>query len=148
MSRRLPQTGAGSGGKLEDYLLAEQRAQQAYELIRNDATDVAAIAKNANMSIEDIQMIKNHVFHEEHLLDRYADIGEPGEMGRFDPDPRMADSWNRLRAGQDIRSEDLQLLQHELAEARYMQEHGPSYNAAHEHAQQVAPSPYDGAPEE
>lgn len=145
--RVTPQTGAGSMSA-EEYLRAQQRAEQAYERIRNDVGDVAEIAKNTGMPVEDIQAIKDHIFNEEHLLDRYVDYGEPAVTSRFDPDPRIADSWDRLRSGQDIKPEDLQLLQHELAESQYMKENGPGYNAAHNHAQSVAPSPYDGTPEE
>jgi uncharacterized Zn-binding protein involved in type VI secretion len=145
--RKMPQTGAG-GMSAEEYMRAQQRAEAAYDRIRADTGDVAEIAKNTNMPTEDIQAIKNHVFHEEHLLDRYVDYGVPAERARFDPDPRIADAWDRLRGGQHIRPEDMQLLQHELAESRYMKEHGPGYNAAHDHAQQVAPSPYEGTPEE
>jgi uncharacterized Zn-binding protein involved in type VI secretion len=135
------QTGAGGIShelRPEDCELAEK----VYDEIRKDTTDVAKIAKHANMPIEDVQQIKNHVFHEEHFLDRYVEYGTPGEWRRFDASPEMANSWRRLTSGENILPQDHQLLQHELAESRYMKEHGCGYKEAHDHAQTVAPSPY------
>jgi hypothetical protein len=50
----------------------------------------------------------------------------------------MAEAWLRLRAGKH-RPEDLTLLEHELAEHRYWQEHpGVVYWEAHRAANQTA----------
>jgi uncharacterized protein YukE len=104
-------------------------ADEAYDKIRA-TDDVAAIADTAGhygFSPEDIQLIKNHVFYDEHLLDHFP----PGEMGRFDASGRMAEAWHRLVSGDPHRS-DLDLLAHERYEAQYMQSTGdPSYERAH-----------------
>lgn len=51
-------------------------------------------------------------------------------VARFDAVPDMADAWRRLQRG-EARSEDLDLLRHELFEARYETTHGSTYREAH-----------------
>jgi hypothetical protein len=91
---------------------------------------VAAVAETAGrhgFSHEDIQLIKNHVFYDEHLLDHFP----PGEMSRFDSSGRMAEAWQRLVGG-DPHPSDLDLLAHERYEAQHMESTGdPSYERAH-----------------
>jgi hypothetical protein len=53
----------------------------------------------------------------------------------------MADSWRRLTEGKFLPI-DVQLLKHELAEAWYMKQFGPSYKDAHDRATLKYPSPY------
>jgi hypothetical protein len=105
-------------------------ADAAYDEIRA-TDDVAAVADTAGrygFSREDIQLIKNHVFYDEHLLDLYP----PGEMSRFDSSGRMAEAWQRLVSG-DPHPSDLELLAHERYEAQYMKSTGdPSYARAHD----------------
>lgn len=126
-----PQTGAGTFAG---------SAAEAYEAIRASTDDVAKIAKNTGIKPENIQKVKDHLFYQEHLLDRYADLGEPGHMARFDSDAAIAAAWNRLTDGTHTPA-DIQLLRHEAAEAWYMKRHGPSYSAAHEAAQKRYPAP-------
>src|SRR5262249_42460529 len=66
-----------------------------------------------------IEQIKPHLFHELHPLE--ADRGGT-VLSRSDPSPDIAEAWLRLRAGRH-RPEDLALLEHELAESRYWQQH-------------------------
>src|SRR5438046_269549 len=71
---RFRQSGADSSGF---------GADAAYDAIRASTTDIDAIAKNSGLPQSYIRRVKNHVFHEEHLLDRYVDYGVPAEMRRF-----------------------------------------------------------------
>ena len=128
---------SGAGGSFED-------ADAAYDLIRASVSDVDAIARNSEFSNAEIADIKHHLFEQEHLLDRYVDLGVPAEWSRFDSHPGIADAWNRLEAGTHL-PEDIQLLHHELTELRFMQQTGnPSYIRAHEHAELTSPAPTFG----
>jgi hypothetical protein len=131
LAKRLPATGAGG---------FTGPADAAYDAIRASTTDVEAIARNTGIKAKNIQKVKDHLFYEEHLLDRYADMGEPGVMQRFDSDAGIAAAWKRLADG-NFTEADLQLLRHETAEAWYMRKNGPSYNAAHNAAQKRFPAP-------
>lgn len=87
--------------------------------------------------------VKNHLFYNEHLLDRYVDYGIPAKMSRFDSDISIANAWKRLEAG-NFTHQDMQLLRHETAEAWYMRRNGPGYSAAHNTADKRYPAPrYD-----
>ncbi|MGO9466643.1 MAG: hypothetical protein ACLQIB_12545 [Isosphaeraceae bacterium] len=110
-----------------------------YGAIRAIATDVAEIAKNTGIKPQNIQKVKNHLFYDEHLLDRFVDHGEPAVMSRFDSDLGIAQAWERLRAG-SFSDADMQLLRHEAAEANRMRSWGPSYNKAHNAAQRRYPA--------
>jgi hypothetical protein len=130
-AENLAQTGAGKFSRSAD---------EAYDAIRASTADVPSIAENTGFSEENIQNVKDHLFNNEHLLDRYVDQGIPATMGRFDSDASIAESWSRLENG-TFTDQDIQLLKHETAEAWYMQKYGPSYNAAHEAAQARFPAP-------
>ncbi len=127
----LRQTGAGNLGGSADEL---------YDAIRASTCDVAEIAKNTGIKPENIQKVKNHLFYDEHLLDRYVDLGEPAVMAQFDSSEGIAKAWERLRAG-NFSEADLQLLRHEAAEANRMKSWGPGYNRAHNAAQGRYPAP-------
>lgn len=117
--------------------------EDAYNAIRNDTGDIDAIARNVSghtyedglkLGRDEIEQIKNHVFHEEHLLDKYGE----GEMGRFAADGDMAEAWMRLRNG-TARDEDYVLLRHEYEESQYMKANpGVGYSEAHNHANGIA----------
>ncbi len=111
-----------------------------YEAIRATNTNVARIAETTGIKPRNIQKVKDHIFNELHLLDRYVYLGEPAEFRRFDADLRIVAAWERLQAG-TFTPQDLQLLLHETAEAWYMRQHGPSYTAAHDVAHARFPSP-------
>jgi hypothetical protein len=117
-----------------------EAADEHYEAIRRNTTDVEEIARNTGLKPENIAKVKRHLFEEAHLLDRYVDYGIPAEMKRFDSDIGIAQAWERLRRG-NFTAEDLQLLRHEAAEAWYMRHHGPSYRAAHNAAEKRFPAP-------
>lgn len=101
---------------------AEKHAIQYYESVRHMKTDAERIAKNTGWEKGKIAEIKNHVFIQEHdLLDGHR---------RFDPSFEMAQSWQRLIDGKDIRECDLVLLKHEYLELTLMKK-GYSQNDAH-----------------
>jgi hypothetical protein len=131
--RGLRQSGAGGLGAAAD---------RAYAHIRSSGTDVATIAENTGIKVANIQKVKDHLFTNEHLLDRYEALGIPGEMRRFDSNMDIANAWKRLEAG-TFDAADMQLLRHETAEAWYMRKHGPSYNNSHNAAQRRYPSPLE-----
>lgn len=109
-----------------------------YEMIRADTTDVRAIALHTGFKRVSDERIKDHLFHRPHWLDRYEDVGVPGEWSRFDSDRRIAEAWERLRTGL-YRPADLRLQRHEAAEAWFMRKHGPSYRQAHRAAERRFP---------
>ncbi len=125
------QTGAASG--------QIDAADKAYEAIRASTTDVAAIAKNTGLKPENIQKVKDHLFINEHRLDRYESLGIPAEIKRFDSNANIAEAWKRLVDGTHT-PKDIALLKHETAEAWHMRTHGSGYNEAHNAADRRFPA--------
>jgi hypothetical protein len=120
-----------------DFERQDQWASDAYDDIRNHA-DADAIARNTadverldgstGFTPAEIASIRNHIFFEEHPL---SDYNGGVTHQRYDPSPDMAEGWLRLRAGRQ-RPEDIALLEHELAEARFYRDHpGATYQDAH-----------------
>ncbi len=130
---RLPlQTGAGAADP-------SKIADKAYDSIRANNTDVVSISKNTGFKPENIQKVKDHLFNNEHVLDRYVDLGVSPTVQRFDSNIDIANSWRRLENGAQT-PKDIQLLKHETAEAWHMRKHGSGYSAAHDAAQRRFPS--------
>jgi hypothetical protein len=106
-------------------------ADDAYDTIRA-ADDVDAVTESARehgFSRGDIQQVKDHLFYDQHLLDRYPDYVR---TDRFDANPRIAEAWDRLTWGHPHES-DIELLRHELYESTWMIENNSrSYNGAHQ----------------
>ncbi len=114
-------------------------ADDAYDAIRLSTTDVENIARHTGIKKRNIQKVKDHVFYEEHLLDRYVDLGDPAVMARFDSDLSQANAWKRLEEGSHTPA-DMQFLRHEAAESHLMRRwNDPSYNRAHNRAQRTYP---------
>jgi hypothetical protein len=111
-----------------------------YEEIRQSESDVDEIAFHTGFKRTNIAKIKAHLFMDEHWLDSYEDLGVPAVWARFDSDPRIAEVWSRLRAGQHGATE-IRLLKHEAAESWYMRKYGPSYRESHRAAQRRYPRP-------
>lgn len=107
---------------------AYDHAVRYYESVRHMTTDCKRIAANTGFREQDIRIIKNHVFIEEHDL-------YDGKM-RFIPDYEMAQSWQRLIDGRDIKERDIVLLNHEFLEHTLMTQ-GLSTREAHKQAQNV-----------
>lgn len=122
------ESGIMNTGALNGYSKrADKHAVQYYESVRHMKTDTKRIAENTGWSVEDVQKVKEHVFFNTH------DLGE--KIDRFDPSYFIAQSWQRLIQGKDeIREEDIVLLNHELMERRF-EEQGMTYGQAHAEAQ-------------
>jgi len=115
-------SGAVSGALNPDSDEAKRHTEQYYESVRKMTTDVKNIAKNTNMSENDIKDIKNYLFVDKHDL-------EYGHK-RFDESYDIAQSWQRLIDGKDIKTQDMTLLHHELLEMRLVK-NGMTQDSAH-----------------
>jgi hypothetical protein len=122
----------------------EKWAVNAYDDIRaHPDTDVIAgslrltdrLDGSAGFTVEEIARVRRQIFFDEHPLSDY----EGGVVHRrYDPSPEMAEAWLRLRAGRAL-PEDVALVEHELAEARYYDAHpGAGYREAHRAANGVS----------
>ena len=118
-------TGAGGAIPRNDINRMNEHAERYYEEIRKRTGDIQVISKNTGFSIEDVQIIKNHIF-----FNKY-DLGEEFPE-RFAPDYDMAVSWQRLIDGKNIHEMDLIMLNHELMEYNLMLNKSLSYYEAHE----------------
>ncbi|MGC1508892.1 MAG: hypothetical protein WA819_10710, partial [Ketobacter sp.] len=119
----LSQTGGGSG-----YI---DPADKMYDAIRASKTDVSTIASNTGIKPQNIQKVKDHVFYNEHLLDRYVDLGEPAVVSRFHSNSAQAEAWKRLEAGTQSDA-DITWLKHETAERWYEMKYNSGYTEAHD----------------
>jgi len=109
-----------------------------YDAIRASTTDVSAIAANTGIKSSNIQKIKDHVFYNEHLLDRYVDYGVPAVRSRFDSDLNQANAWFRFKSNTHTQA-DITWLKHEAAERWYELRHNSGYLKAHEAADKKWP---------
>jgi hypothetical protein len=101
------------------------QAERYYERVRACDQDVRRIAHHTPYNQRQVQTIKNHLFYNTHALD--------DGQARFDADPLIANAWARLDRGEH-RAKDLQLLEHELFEARFESLFRTNYRTAHEAA--------------
>lgn len=107
---------------------ADEFAKMYYAEIRSFSTDTQKIAKNLNKSEADIRKVKAYLFEDESLVDP-----DTGERRRFDPDCAIAQSWQRLMIGKDIKQHDRTLIEHELYEMKIKHENpGIDHQKAHE----------------
>ena len=121
-SSSFKQTGGGSYSGSADKL---------YDAIRASDKDVSSISNNTGFKPANIQKVKDHVFYNEHLLDRYVDQGIPARVGRFDSTMEQAQAWNRLENG--IHNDaDITWLKHETAERWYELKYKSGYSEAHD----------------
>ena len=125
-------TGARSGAlnKLNDpdSKRRDAHAERYYQAVRNRdrAIEIETVTKNSGLPSETVEAAYSHLFEKKHMLG--------GESRYFYADYEIARSWQRLREGKDIKSQDLILLLHEALESEYMSK-GLSYDQAHELAQ-------------
>lgn len=119
-----------AGGAYDDI-----RANPDAGVIAQSLREAGRLDGSTGFSAEEIDRIRSHIFFEEHPLSDY----EGGIVHqRYDPSPDMAEAWLRLRAGRPL-PEDIALLEHELAEARYYDAHpGATYGEAHQAANGVS----------
>ena len=119
-----------SGARITDLNSAEadEFAEMYYEEIRHFSTDSKKIADNLGKEESDIRKIKAYLFEDDSLIDP-----DTGESRQFDPDCVIAQSWQRLMNGKDIKLHDKTLIEHELLEMKIKQENpGIDHVKAHE----------------
>jgi hypothetical protein len=121
------------------YELGDKLASQMYDSIRECDTDICDIAENLGFKADNIKKVKDHIFYNEHNLDRYPD--EPVERKRFDPELQQALAWKRLETN-TYTQDDVTWIKHECAERHHEEKYGSGYNEAHNRAQ----SRFDGYP--
>ena len=114
-------------------------AEKIYDSIRKSDTDICDIAQNLGFKADNIKNIKDHVFYNEHDLDRYGP--DRIERKQFDPNLQQALAWKRLETGTHTQ-DDITWIKHECAERHHELKYGSGYNEAHNRAQ----TRFDGAP--
>lgn len=103
---------------------ALRHADLYYESIRNRLpTEADTIARRTGFTVNQILLIRNYLFIQEHELDT--------GYHRFDSSFEIAQSWQRLSdPNLEIKPHDITLLNHELLEMRYIRQ-GMTQEAAH-----------------
>ena len=126
-----------SGARITDIISeeAENFAEMYYKEIRSFSTDAKKIAKNLGKEEADIEKIKAYLFEDESLFD--PDLKT---YRRFDPDCAIAQSWQRLMIGKDIKPHDRTLIEHELLEMKIKRENP---DMEHWKAHELATEKYD-----
>ena len=105
-------------------------AEAKYERIRLSRNDVDTVSAATDYKPSNIQKVKDHVFNNEHVLDRYASLGEEITISQFDPDLQQGLAWQRLSTGQHTQK-DITWLKHELAERHHEKTYTAGYTASH-----------------
>lgn len=131
-------TGALDSGAYNDendplFKKRDKIAEDLYYQIehRKREFEISAVARNSGFSIEEIDLVFEHIFEREHLF-------EDGTLRKFDPSYYMAHSWLRLREGKNIQRHDIILLHHELEEAKIMKNNlAIPYEKAHNEVEKV-----------
>lgn len=120
-----------SGARITDTFSPEALsfAEMYYDEIRSFSTDAKKIAQNLGKNEEDIRKIKAYLFEDKSLYD-----SDTGEWRRFDPDCAIAQSWQRLMTGKDIKPHDRTLIEHELYEMD-LKKRNPEMSHEEVHAQ-------------
>ena len=114
-------------------------AEKIYDSIRVCDTDICDVAENLGFKADNIKNVKDHVFYNEHDLDRYGP--DEIEHKRFDATLEQALAWKRLETG-TFTQDDVTWIKHECAERHHELKYDSGYTEAHERAQ----SRYDGYP--
>lgn len=114
---------------------ADDFAEMYYNEIRSFSTDVRKIAENLGKRESDIKKVKAYLFEDDSLLD-----SDTGKKRKFDPDCAIAQSWQRLMVGRDIKPHDRTLIEHELLEIEIKRENP---KMPHEEAHALAAKKYD-----
>lgn len=117
-------SGGISGAITDPYSReAVTHAEMYYEEIRHNHSDVLRIAQNTDFGYEQVLMIKNYLFIDDHFLN--------GKIKKFDPSFEIAESWRRLAFDpKNIKPHDLTLLNHEIKEMKLINA-GYSQDKAH-----------------
>ena len=112
--------------RLDADHLSGKLANQIYDDIRECDSNSHKIAENLNDKAENVPKIKEHVFINSHILDRYKDLGLEPEVKQFDPSLNQALAWKRLEAGVHT-PDDVTWLKHEMAESHYEKKFDSGY---------------------
>lgn len=104
---------------------AWDKAEAYYDKVRDCPGDIEAISAHTPFHRHQIETVKNHLFYNTHILD--------DGPRRFDADPLIANAWSRMQAG-NHGPKDLQLVRHELFEARFEAIFHTDYRTAHQAA--------------
>jgi len=115
-------SGAVSGALNPESKEARKHAKQYYKSVRNMKTDIISIANNLGMNETDIQKIKNYLFIDKHELFN--------GFKQFDESYHIAQSWQRLIDGKNIKEQDIILIKHELEEMEFIK-NGMTQTEAH-----------------
>ena len=107
---------------------------QLYDEIRESDTYISDITKNLNCKADNIKTIKDHIFNNKHLLDKYASLGEEPEYQRFDPNLQQALAWKRLQTNV-YTPDDIAWIKHEFAEHHHETKFDAGYSESHARAQ-------------
>ena len=99
-------------------------AKMYYREIKSFSTDCKHIANNIGKTETEIQSIKDYLFNND----------------SFEPDCAIAQSWQRLMSGKDIKDHDKVLIEHELYEMKLKKE---NKNMSHTEAHAIATRKYD-----
>lgn len=86
--------------------------------IRENDNDICDIGANVGFKAENIKKIKDHVFYNQHRLDRFAGQGDASTYKRFDANLKQGLAWKRLEAGIHT-PDDITWIKHEFAERHY-----------------------------
>ncbi len=126
-----------SGARITDLFSkeADDFADMYYNEIRSFSTDVRRIAENLEKQESDIKKVKDYLFKDDSLLDP-----DTGKKRKFDPDCAIAQSWQRLMIGKNIKPHDRTLIEHELLEIKLKRENP---KMTHEEAHALAAKKYD-----
>ena len=126
-----------SGARITDPDSQEARkwAEAYYEEIRHKSTDYIKVADRTGITVEQAKAIKQYLFIDKNLYDEDLEI-----WVRFDEDPAIAQSWQRLAEGKEILLHDKTLINHELLEMKIKKENP---NISHDKAHEIAQSVYN-----
>ncbi len=121
----LSESGALSNKNDEYGVKRRKQAQTYYNSVKNrdKLAEIKTIANNVNMNEKAIKRVYEHLFKNKYLLDN--------GIKQFDPDFYMAQSWQRLREGKNIKSMDVIVLKHEALEHFLMNKYNLSYKEAY-----------------
>ena len=128
-----------SGAKITDNYSkkADEFAEMFYNEIRLMKSDVSQIASNIGEDPKVIQKIKDYLFMDKSYYDE-----DTGRYEQFAPDCAIAQSWQRLFIGKNIKPHDLTLINHEKLEMELKQKY-PNLSHSEAHAQAKARYNYE-----
>lgn len=91
---------------------------------RDKNTIINKLSMNGNIEISEAENVYNHVFKNKHIF-------KSGDIKKFEPDYDMAQSFQRILEGKNIKPHDYTLLKHEILEFEIMSKYNMTYEDAH-----------------